>query len=179
MSGLVDALVIFAVVVLVIVRQFRVRRIAADRSWWIVPAVLTLLALREGGVIDSHHPTESALLLGTELLIGLATGAGWAWTTRVWTAPDGGVWSKSTKASVLVWIAGIALRVGLYGLGAAIGVHQDTSALLLGLAVTLLFRSGILVLRSKPLTPAYESAAYGRNAAYGDGVPRHSRKERL
>ncbi|TLS47509.1 DUF1453 family protein [Streptomyces montanus] len=174
MSGLVDALVILAVVVLVIVRQFRARRIAADRSWWIVPAVLVVLALREGGVIDSHHPTESVLLLGAELLIGLATGAGWAWTTRLWTAPDGAVWSRSTKASVLVWIVGIAVRVGLFGLGAALGVRQDSSALLLALAATLLVRSGILVLRSKSLDPVDR-----QSAAYGVGVPLPSRKEHV
>ncbi|MGW2552666.1 DUF1453 domain-containing protein [Streptomyces sp. NPDC001635] len=174
MSGLVNALVIVAVVALVIVRQFRARRIDADRRWWLVPVVLIVLALRRPGLLDPHHPTVSALLLGTELLIGLATGAGWAWTTRIWLEADGTAWSKSTKASISVWIGGIALRVGLFAVGAALGVHQDSSALLLALAGTLLVRSGFLVRRVRSLV-----SADGPASAYGDGMRRPAPKERV
>lgn len=174
MSGLVNALMIAAVVVLVIVRQFRAQRIGTGRRWWLVPVVLAVVALREPGIVDAHHRTESIALLGVELLIGLATGAGWAWTTRVWAEPDGAVWSKSTKASVTVWIIGIALRVGLFALGSALGVHQDSSALLVALAATLLLRGGILVWRAQSVTPAVSAAT-----AYGDPMVRPTRKERV
>ncbi|MFF4252811.1 DUF1453 domain-containing protein [Streptomyces sp. NPDC001663] len=174
MSGLVNALVIAAVVVLVIVRQFRAQRIGSDRRWWLVPVILGVVALREPGIVDTHHRTESIVLLGAELLIGLAMGAGWAWTTRIWAEPDGTVWSKSTKASVTVWIGGIALRVGLFALGAALGVHQNSSALLVALAATLLVRSGILVWRAQSQAPA---SAHG--PAYGDGMARPAWKERV
>ncbi|GGJ05339.1 DUF1453 family protein [Streptomyces brasiliensis] len=173
MSGLVNALVIVAVVALVIVRQFRARAIGTDRRWWIVPVILAVVALREPGLLDAHHRTESALLLAAELLIGLATGAGWAWTTRVWVEPDGVVWTKSTKSSVVVWIIGIALRVGVFGFGATTGVHQDSSALLLALAATLLVRSGILLWRAQSLT-----AVPARATAYGDAVRGSVWKER-
>ncbi|MFD1658632.1 DUF1453 domain-containing protein [Streptomyces caeni] len=172
MSGLADALLLTAAVVLIVVRQFRARRITADRRWWSIPLVLGLLAMRKPGVLDHHHPAESALLLGAELLTGLATGAGWAWTTRIWTEPDGTVWSRSTKASVAVWLGGVALRVGLFGVGAALGVHQDGSALVLALAATLLVRGGILVRRCRSVVPAGV-----RSAAYGDRVPQPSWKE--
>ncbi|WP_406441896.1 DUF1453 family protein [Streptomyces sp. NBC_01613] len=174
MSGLVNALVIAAVVAVVLVRQFRARQISTDRRWWLLPVILAVVALREHGIVDAHHRTESIALLGTELLIGLATGAGWAWTTRIWAEPDGTVWSKSTKASVTVWIVGIALRVGLFALGTAIGVHQDSSALLIALAATLLVRSGILVWRAQSLAPAA-----GVTTAYRDHMARPARKERV
>lgn len=174
MSGLVNALVIAAVVVLVIVRQFRAQQIGTGRRWWLVPAIIAVVALREPGIVDAHHHTASVVLLGAELLIGLATGAGWAWTTRIWAQPDGSVWSKSTKASVTVWIVGIALRVGLYALGAAIGVHQDSAALLVALAATLLVRSGILMWRAQSIAPAA-----GPTTAYGDPMARPARKERV
>ena len=173
MSGLVNALVIVAVAALVIARQFSARQIGTDRRWWLLPAILAVVALREPGLLDAHHRTGSALLLGVELLIGLATGAGWAWTTRLWVETDGSVWSKSTKASGGVWIVGIALRVGLFALGALIGVHQNSSALMLGLAATLLVRSGVLVWRAQSLTGTSGSAP-----AYGFGMAPPARKER-
>ncbi|MFJ9726725.1 DUF1453 domain-containing protein [Streptomyces sp. NPDC101209] len=174
MSGLINALAIAAVAVLVIVRQFRAQPIGAGRRWWLVPVVLAFVALREPGLADAHHRIASVVLLGAELLIGLATGAGWAWTTRIWAEPDGVVWSKSTKSSVTVWIVGIALRVGLFALGTAVGVHQDSSALLLALAATLLVRSGILLWRSQSTSPAPAVAP-----AYGDHTVRSAPKERV
>ena len=180
MSGLVDALLIVAVVALVVVRQFRTRRIDAGRRWGVVPVVLAVVAVREPGLIDVHHRAASISLLAAELFIGLATGAGWAWTTRVWAEPDGEVWSRSTKASVAVWITGIGLRVGLFAVGAALGVHQDTSALLLALAATLLVRAGILHWRTNSLRmtsphpdslhPASTPSAHRQATADGDGV---------
>ena len=174
MSGLVNALVIAAVVALVIVRQFRTQQIGAGRRWWLVPVILGVVALREPGIVDVHHSAESIALLGAELLIGLATGAGWAWTTRIWAELDGSVWSRSTKASVTVWGIGIALRVGLFALGAGLGVHQDSSALLLALAATLLVRSAILLRRAQSLRPASTD-----DLAYGDDMARPAWKERV
>ncbi|MET8409875.1 DUF1453 domain-containing protein [Streptomyces sp. NPDC005195] len=174
MSGLVNALVIVAVVVLVVARQFRTRRVSTDRRWWIVPAVLAVIALREPGLIDAHHRTEAILLIGAEIVIGLAVGAAWAWTTRMWAEPDGTVWSRSTKAGAAVWGVGIALRLGLFGVGALLGVRQDSSALLLALAATLMVRSGLLLWRSQSLRPTV-----GRDAAYGGGVPQAAWKERV
>ncbi|MFD8234354.1 hypothetical protein ACFV20_21060 [Streptomyces sp. NPDC059696] len=66
MSGLVDALVIVLVSVVVIARQFRARRIDSDRRWWLVPAILVVLALREPGLLNPQHPTASALLLDAQ-----------------------------------------------------------------------------------------------------------------
>ncbi|MEV5107051.1 DUF1453 domain-containing protein [Streptomyces massasporeus] len=174
MSGLVDVSLIVLVAVVVIARQFRARRIDSERRWWLLPAVLVVLALREPGLLDVHHHTASALLLGAELLIGLATGAGWAWTTRMWAEPDGTVWSRSSTASVAVWAVGIGLRAGLFALGAAVGVHQDSSALLLGLAGTLLVRAGILAWRGQPLRPTVTSSG-----AYGDGTAWSVGRERV
>ncbi|MEU3859386.1 DUF1453 domain-containing protein [Streptomyces sp. NPDC028722] len=173
MSGLVNALVIVAVVGTVLARQLRAHTLDTDRRWWLLPLVLAVVALREPGILDAHHRVESAALLAVELLIGLATGAGWGWTTRIWTAPDGTVWTRSTKASVAVWGVGIALRAGLFALGSALGLHQDSSALMLGLAGTLLVRGGILAWRAQSFGVA------GRPApAYGDEM-RSAWKERV
>ncbi|WEO94832.1 CcdC protein domain-containing protein [Streptomyces sp. FXJ1.172] len=173
MSGLVNALVIVVVAAIVIARQFRARAINTDRRWWLLPVILAVVAVREPGILDAHHRAESAVLLVVELVIGLAMGAGWAWTTRVWRAQDGVVWTKSTKASGAVWVVGIALRIGLFALGRALGLHQDSAALMLGFAATLLVRGGILVWRAQSLGAANRPAP-----AYGDGM-RSARKERV
>ncbi|KRD22623.1 MULTISPECIES: CcdC protein domain-containing protein [unclassified Streptomyces] len=175
MSGLLNATAIAAVIVLVIVRQFRAGRVEADRRWWLLPGILAVTALRGPDLLDARHPTTSALVLGAELIVGLAMGAAWARTTHVWVEADGSVWSRSTKASAAVWFAGIALRLGLFGLGALMGVHQHSSALILGLAATLLVRSGLLIRRAQPL----RRPAPAQVTAYGDHVPRSARKERV
>ena len=166
MSALVNVLVIVVVAALVISRQFRARRLDADRRWWLLPAILAIVALREPGMVDAHHRAVSVLLLAVEMVIGLGIGAGWAWTSRIWVAADGAVWTKSTKAGVAVWICGILIRVGLFGLGLLLGVHQGSSALMLALAGTLLVRSGVLVWRTRALTSAQDT----RDAAYRDGM---------
>jgi hypothetical protein len=164
MPGVADALLITAVAVVVIARQFRPQRIDARRRWWLVPAILAALALREPGLLDAHHPVTSALLAGAELVVAVGTGCGWAWTTRIHMADDGSVWARSTRASAGVWAAGVALRVGLVLLGIPLGVHQDGSALLLSAAALLLVRSGILARRARPLT-----GGAATRPAYGDG----------
>lgn len=47
MSGLVNILVIGAVIAVVVVRQCSARQISDDRRWWILPGILLVLSLRE------------------------------------------------------------------------------------------------------------------------------------
>lgn len=75
MSGLVNALLIIAVVAVVVVRQCSARRISDDRRWWILPGILLVMSLREPGLMDVHHEALSVVVLGAELTVGLVTGA--------------------------------------------------------------------------------------------------------
>jgi hypothetical protein len=62
-SGLVNALVVVAVVGLVIARQLKARTIGGGR-WWLVPGVLAVLAIRDGGgLVDRQHHGASIALL--------------------------------------------------------------------------------------------------------------------
>ncbi|MFE0177257.1 DUF1453 domain-containing protein [Streptomyces sp. NPDC059002] len=148
MSGLANAVVICAVVLLVIVRQFKAQPIDTDRRWWLIPAVLVFMAVREPDLIDHRHQAVSVALLVAELFVGLAMGVGWARTSHVWAEADGTVWSKGTKATALVWAVGIGLRLGLFGVGVMLDVRQGSAALMLALAATLLVRSGLLLHRA-------------------------------
>ncbi|MFE1286779.1 hypothetical protein [Streptomyces sp. NPDC058751] len=74
MSGLMNAVVVVAVTAVVIACRLGARRIGSERLWWIAPAVLAVVAMREPGVIDSHHQAGASFLPGTAALIfGLVT----------------------------------------------------------------------------------------------------------
>ncbi|GAA1373286.1 DUF1453 family protein [Streptomyces beijiangensis] len=171
MSTLTDVVVIAAVVVLVLVRQFRTQQIAHDRRWWVLPGVLLFCAVRQDGLLDVHHRTGSVLLIGAELLVGLALGAGWAWTTKVWAETDGTVWAKGTMATAAVWVVGMLVRLGMMGVGALAGVRLGSGALLMALAASLLVRSGVLTWRAGRMRAPYGVAAAGPvRAAWKDRV---------
>ncbi len=154
MSGLLNAVVILAVVALVLARQLKPSRVAEGGRWWIVPAVLVVLAVREHGFLDPHHTAASVGLLAVEILIGAGTGTAWAFTTRIWRDDSGVAWTQGTKATAVAWVGGIALRVGTAVLGAMLGVHQGSGATMLALAATLLIRTGVVVWRANGLEPA-------------------------
>ncbi|MGW1227719.1 DUF1453 domain-containing protein [Streptomyces sp. NPDC002530] len=153
MSGLVNAVVLVAVVAVVAVRQFSAGPVTCDRRRWILPGLLLVMALREPGPLDAHHEASAAVVLCAELFVGAVTGAGWARTTRVWRARDGTLWSRGTRATVYVCAGGLGLRAALYGLAAALGVHRGSPALMMALAVTLLVREGLLARRAALAEP--------------------------
>ncbi|MEU1470891.1 DUF1453 domain-containing protein [Streptomyces sp. NPDC005761] len=151
MPGPVNVLVIVVVIALVVVRQCSAQQIPGDRRWWVLPGLLLVMALREPGLVDPRHAALSVVVLGAELVVGLVTGAGWAWTTRLWRTEDGTLWGKGTRATACVWCAGLILRAGLYGLAAAMGIHQGGPSLMTALAATLLVRSAVLTRRASEI----------------------------
>ncbi|MEU8783561.1 DUF1453 domain-containing protein [Streptomyces sp. NPDC048637] len=156
MSGSLNIVVITAAVALVFVQQFKAHRITSEgKKWWLIPAVLTVVAVRQPGLLDPAHHTASAVLLGLELLIGLACGAGWAWTTRIWTDADGTVWTKGGWAAAGVWGCGLLLRIGLMGIAAAMGIHQGSAATMLSVAAMLLTRAGATTWRARAVQHTY------------------------
>ncbi|WP_171162649.1 DUF1453 domain-containing protein [Streptomyces sp. I05A-00742] len=162
MSGVIDAGLIVAVVVVVIGRQLKPQKVMSDlRKWWVVPAVLVVVAAREPGLVDAAHREASVGLLVAGVAAGLATGAAWAWTTRIWTDDAGAVWAQGTRATAAIWAGGIVLRLGLFGTGALVGVHQGTPATLITLAAMLAGRTGVVVHRARRLLPSYRVVAGG------------------
>ncbi|MDT0457554.1 DUF1453 domain-containing protein [Streptomyces sp. DSM 41527] len=162
MSGLLNIVVITAAVAWVFIRQFSARRVMSEgKKWWLIPVVLTVLALRQPGLLDPGHHAASAVLLGGEILIGLACGVGWAWTIRIWTDADGAVWSKGGWAAAGVWLCGMVLRLGLMGIAAVLGVHQGGAATMLSVAAMLLTRAGVTTWRGRALQQTYRVPVAG------------------
>ncbi|MFI9052347.1 DUF1453 domain-containing protein [Streptomyces sp. NPDC053427] len=163
MSGVLTIVVITAVVVLVFVRQFTAQRITSEgKKWWLIPVVLAVVACRQPGLVDPDHHTASVLLLGAELLVALAGGAAWAWTTRIWTDTDGEVWTKGGWVTAGVWLCGMAVRIGLLAVARLMGVHQGSPALTLTIAAMLLSRAGVLSWRARTAQRTYRVPVAGR-----------------
>ncbi|UJB44404.1 DUF1453 domain-containing protein [Streptomyces sp. A1-5] len=156
MSGLLNIAVLVAIVAIVFARQFTAQRVTSEgRKRWLMPAILVFLALRQPGLLDPAHRAASVALLLATLLIGLVSGAAWAWTTRLWTDENGAVWTKGTWAAAGVWLGGIALRLGLMGVAAVLGVHQSSQSTLLSVAAMLLTRAGVTAWRAQGLQRTY------------------------
>ncbi|MGA5821400.1 DUF1453 domain-containing protein [Kitasatospora sp. NPDC094028] len=158
MTGLVNLVVIAAVVVLVVQRQMRAQRLDGERRFWVLPLVLGVLALRDPQIIDHQHTALSVGLLAAGLVAVLAMGSVWGWTVRIWRDADGSVMVKGTKATLAAWGGMIAVRIGIYAVGSALGVHQSGSSLMLGMAVLLLVRSIVVNWRARSLEPARAAA---------------------
>ncbi|WP_432143934.1 DUF1453 domain-containing protein [Streptomyces sp. bgisy084] len=162
MSGLLNIVVITAAVALVFVRQFTTHRITSEsKTWWLIPVVLAVMAVRQSGFLDPAHHMASAVLLGLEILIGLACGVGWARTTRIWTDADGVVWTKGGWAAAGVWLCGLVLRLGLLGIAAAMGVHQGSAVAMLSVAAMLLARGGATLWRAQTVQQKYRVPVAG------------------
>ncbi|WP_035797628.1 CcdC protein domain-containing protein [Kitasatospora mediocidica] len=154
MSGLVNIVVIVAVVALVVGRQLRAQKFDTERRFWVLPVVLGVLALRDPHLIDPHHKVDAVALLVASVVLVLAMGVVWGWTVRLWREADGSLWVKGSAATLAAWVGMIALRFGLYGIGSALHVHQSTNALLLTFGVLLLVRGAVVNWRARSVHSA-------------------------
>ncbi|MFC8449980.1 DUF1453 domain-containing protein [Kitasatospora sp. NPDC057223] len=154
MAGLANLLVILAVAALVVGRQLRPQLLDTERRYWLLPLVLAVVALRDPRLVDPAHTTGAVALLAASLLVVAAMGTVWGWTVRLWHGADGRLRMQGTRATVAAWIGLLAVRAGLFGLGAALHVHQGTNALLLSLGALLLVRGAVVNWRARTLAPA-------------------------
>lgn len=150
MHGLLNALIIVAVVVLVLARRFGRRRIEEGRLM-VLPIVLAAIGIAQGGVIDRHHTALSTGLLAAEVVAALLLGMGLGATMRVWREPDGSRWSKGTWATFGVFVASVAIRGGLYAAGHAAGLRIGGATMLISVAAWLLAQNAVLAWRCREL----------------------------
>ncbi|MFB7665561.1 DUF1453 domain-containing protein [Kitasatospora sp. NPDC056138] len=155
MSALVNVLIAIAVMALVVSRQMRARKFDTERRFWLLPLILAVIALRDPRLVDPAHRAESVGLLIASVVVVLAVGSVWGWTVRLWRDRDGAVWAQGTRTTLAVWGGMIAIRLGLYAVGAALHVQQSSSALLLSLGALLLVRGLVVNWRARSLEQPY------------------------
>ncbi|MER5638702.1 DUF1453 domain-containing protein [Kitasatospora sp. NPDC002227] len=155
MSAGFNVLIVLAVTILVIARQFRARQLDSEKRVWLIPLILAVLSLRDPALVDPHHQVAAICLIAVGMAVEIALGSVWGWTSRLWRESDGSVWVKGTPAALAAWLGMMVVRGGLYGTGAALGVRQGTSDLLLALAALLLVRGLVLRWRAERLVASY------------------------
>jgi uncharacterized membrane protein YsdA (DUF1294 family) len=150
MHEALNALIIAAVVVLVIVRRFGRRRINEGRLL-LIPIIIGGIGVAQGSTVDAHHVALSAGLLAAEVVAALLLGLGLGATVRVWREPDGSQWSRGTWATFGVFLASVAVRGGLYAAGYAAGVKPGSGTILISVAAWVLAQNAVIAWRCREL----------------------------
>ncbi|MFC4913486.1 hypothetical protein [Actinomadura gamaensis] len=150
MSTLANVLVVLLVLGLVLRRQLTAQRIN-EAKMYTLPAILLIVGVVQGGLIDHAHRALSVGMLAVEVVVGLLLGALRAATMRLWREPDGSLWRSGGGLTLAAWVLSIAVRLGLMGIAYALGVKTGNGNLLAFLGVSLLAQFAIIDLRSRSL----------------------------
>jgi hypothetical protein len=147
LSGLEAALIGLAVALLFIVRQFSTRRVMSP--WMVlVPLALALFGISNGfGQLNS----TAWMLLGLNLSLGVVLGVMRAMSFRLWTNERGEALIRGTRVTLLLWLATLAVKVGLSVVEQRTGLGSFSSGaeLLIPVAATLAAQNLGVFLRSQ------------------------------
>ncbi|MDL4815867.1 hypothetical protein [Actinomadura opuntiae] len=146
-----NVLIALAVLALVLYRQLRARPVG-ERRLYTVPAVLAVIGVAQGGLLDQAHMGPSVALLAGEAVAAVAFGALRAVTVRLWRAGDGELWRRGTGWTLAAWLVSILSRVGFLAAGHALGLKIGASAFLVFLALTLIVQNLLVMWRARRLT---------------------------
>jgi hypothetical protein len=108
---MIQGVVIAALVILMIGRQFVPQRVNGNRAW-IFPAALTVFGLY---LIGQHPPTGALdiVLLGVNLTVGIVLGFGRGYSMRYWRDAAGSWMRQGTILTFGLWVLMFGLRFGL------------------------------------------------------------------
>ena len=156
-----EILIVAAAVIWMIIRRFAGSPVGAKTL--ALPIALTiygLVQLDQGR--HGHFTTTEIALLAIEAVIGVLAGIGRGVTIKLYER-DGHLWQRYTVLTLAVWIAMIAVRMGLAAGGHAIGVAVPTGgALTATFGVSLLIESLVVQKRAFATGVAIMPAQRGR-----------------
>jgi hypothetical protein len=159
--NIAQVLLIAAIVVLVIGRRFVGQPLRAQS--WLIPVGLTVWAGYQ--LVDQHLTAGDIGFLLVSAVLGLASGAARGLTVHLYPR-DGHLWMRYRWLTAVVWIASIALRVGLVLGGQLAGVKLSSgSTILLTLGISLIAEVAVVGARAArtgvPIAPR-QRAVLGR-----------------
>jgi hypothetical protein len=142
-----SAILIAAIALIVIYRQFQTRAIST-RGLVILP--LALLVLGANGLAQT--PPKGALAIGAlalEAAIGIGLGALRGRSVLVWQDTGGTWWRRGTRTTAALWVGTIAVRIGVIVGARLLGDHDATSSgsIELALGVSLAAQFAVIALR--------------------------------
>jgi hypothetical protein len=139
-----QGLPIAVIVVLVIGRRFVGQPLRAQS--WLIPVGLTAWAGYQ--IVDQHLTAGDIGFLLICAVLGVASGAARGLTVHLYPR-DGHLWMRYRWLTALVWVASIALRVGLVVGGHLAGVTLSSgSTILLTLGVSLVAEVAVVGARA-------------------------------
>ncbi|MFG1702418.1 hypothetical protein ACFLIM_04415 [Nonomuraea sp. M3C6] len=145
----ISVLVLLAVA-FVIYRQLQARPTGRTAIFYIAGGMI-VVGLVSGGLIDPGHVALSVIILLVEAVAAVALGVWRASTVRLWLDDSGAPWSKATGWTLLAWLAAIAVRLGLYFAGNALGLTPSTGGILLFVGLTVGAQSYLVARRGRAL----------------------------
>jgi hypothetical protein len=158
----VRVVLIAAVVLFVIGRRFAGQPLRAQSL--LIPVGLTVWAGYQ--LVGQHLTATDTGFLLISAILGLASGAARGLTVHLYSR-DGHLWLRYRWLTAAVWIASIALRVGLVAAGHLVGVGLSASSTtLFTLGVSLVAEAGVVGARAArtgvPFAPRDRAVTGGR-----------------
>lgn len=137
MNSTVNVVVGLAVLALLVWRQTRKRSVREDQRP-VVLVVLLVLGILQLSTYLKGVPVSAAViaLLAATLLLGAGFGVVRAWSVRIWRE-DGQLWRQGNWLTAVLWLAGVAVHIGLDALFDGVAHGLGTGSILLYLAVSL------------------------------------------
>jgi hypothetical protein len=135
-----NTLVFVAVFALILWRQVRVRTVREERPFLLMGALAVVGVLETRSFADSHPVSAEAwALLTVSLVVAAGLGVVRGLQLRVWRA-DGTLLQRGTALTVLLWVLGLAVHLGIDGVidavdGPARGIGLASLLLYLGVAL--------------------------------------------
>lgn len=158
----VTAIVALLIVVFIIYQQMRTRTIE-PRRLIVVPVILALLGLFN---LQKHSPATTAadIALGASVSTAIVFGIARGMSVRIVRAGGGPV-RTGTAITLLLWVAGIAVRVviGILAGKSGVSTSVSTGELPLFLGITLAAQNALIWVRSQ----GAEIGTLGRNKQTG------------
>jgi hypothetical protein len=146
-SGILNGVLVLALVIYVLYRQTIARPVTA-RSLWLLPGILIVIGAGAISNVDKGVLSSTAVMyLAIDLLSSIVLGALRGCFVRVF-ARDGVMWRQGGVITVALWLVAIGVRivVTIFASNAGVGNVSD-AALEVALAVSLLAQNGVVALR--------------------------------
>jgi hypothetical protein len=142
---MLTTLIWIALGILIFIRQFQPHQLTS-RTLILAPAALGFVGLHGLNYLDS---VGAAAFFAVNAAVAVAFGVWRGYTFRVWSQ-KGGTWLQGTMTTLLLWVAAVAVRAVLMGVGYAAGLSNAGAGLQLALllGITFAVQNAVLWMRS-------------------------------